>query len=334
MISVPVAEQSQVSEARREAGFAAKRLGFDDTAAGRVAIVATELATNIVKYAAPGEILVGSFEDETGTGVEIIALDKAAGLGNPTDALRDGHSTGGSAGTGLGAASRQSETFDVASWPGRGTAILARVKARPSGRERAAGPLPLFGSVAVPVRGEEVCGDAVALRREADGWIAMVADGLGHGPQAAAAGGEAVRLFMRSRETRPRDIMASLHAGLRHTRGGAVAVARYEAERGVLVFSGIGNIAGAVVGGAQTRRTVSLAGTAGHVARRFGEFEYPFDPGSLLVMCSDGIGTSWTLDGYPGLNGAHPSLIAAVLYRDFTRVRDDATVLVVREAAP
>ena len=47
-------------------------------------------------------------------------------------------------------------------------------------------------------------------------------------------------------------------------------------------------------------------------------------------MCSDGIGTRWNLDAYPGLLEHHPMLLAAVLYRDFQRGRDDATVVVVR----
>ena len=66
MISVPVLEASQVAEARRRATGVARTLGFDDTSGGRVAIVATELATNLVKYGTNGEILLGTFEDETG----------------------------------------------------------------------------------------------------------------------------------------------------------------------------------------------------------------------------------------------------------------------------
>lgn len=329
MVSVPVTEASQVADARRRASAVAQRLGFREAATGRVALVTTELATNLVKYGLAGEIVIGSYEDETGTGVEILALDKGAGLGNLEDALRDGHSTGGSPGTGLGSVRRQSHVFDIVSWPERGTAVLARIL---GGDPKNAAVVPRFGAVTVPVLGESVCGDAYAIRRSGDGWIVLVADGLGHGPNAAQASEEAVRLFLGSSDLRPGEILATVHAGLRHTRGGAVSVARYEPDRRTLVFSGIGNVAGAVVAHGDTRRTVSLAGTAGHVARRIQEFEYPFDAESMLVMCSDGIGTSWSLDNYPGLVGAHPSLIAGVLYRDFTRVRDDATVVVARGA--
>ena len=61
------------------------------------------------------------------------------------------------------------------------------------------------------------------------------------------------------------------------------------------------------------------------------EFEYNWGPGSLLVLHSDGLSNRWSLDAYPGLVMRHPSVIAAVLHRDFYRGRDDATVVVVKE---
>lgn len=335
MISVPVTEASQVADVRRRAVAIAHRLGFDETASGRVALVTTELATNLVKYGSPGEILLCAFEDETGAGVEIVALDKAEGLGNIDEALRDGHSTGGSGGTGLGSVQRQSQVFDIASWPGRGTAVLARIQAQPQPAKAGLGASPLFGAVAVPMRGEVECGDAYCVRSHGgtstgQGWTVVVADGLGHGVHAAEASSAAIRVFRDHEHEAPGEILDAIHAGLRHTRGGAVSVARYDAKQATLVFAGIGNVAGAILAGGETKRLVSLSGTAGHVARRIQEFEHPFGPDAMLVMCSDGIATSWSLDRYPGLTGAHPSLIAAVMYRDFARGRDDATVLVAR----
>ena len=55
-----------------------------------------------------------------------------------------------------------------------------------------------------------------------------------------------------------------------------------------------------------------------------------FSNGSCSIFCSDGIGTQWNLQLYPGLRACHPALIAGVLYRDFFRVRDDATVVVIK----
>lgn len=327
MDRVTVTEASQVAEARRHAVAAAQAIGFDETTAGRVAIVVTELATNVVKYGVPGEILVGVYEDGTGTGLEILALDRGEGFSDLASALRDGHSTGGSPGSGLGAVRRLSEAFDIVSRPGAGTAVLARVSpVRPA----ASDAVPGFGAVTVPLRGETANGDAFAIRERADGWTAIVSDGLGHGPEAARASEEALRLFRLHQDRSPAAILSAVHAGLSHTRGGAVSVVRYAREAETLVFAGIGNVGGAVVSGSMIKRTVSLAGTAGHAARRIQEFEYPMEPRDLFVLCSDGIATGWHLDAYPGLTAAHPTLVSGVIYRDFARARDDATALVIR----
>ena len=79
----------------------------------------------------------------------------------------------------------------------------------------------------------------------------------------------------------------------------------------------------------ETKRMVSMAGTAGFNARKIQTFDYPFEHG-LVILYSDGLASSWTVDRYTNLVKLHPSLIAAILYRDFTRHRDDATVLVAK----
>jgi hypothetical protein len=78
---------------------------------------------------------------------------------------------------------------------------------------------------------------------------------------------------------------------------------------------------------------VSHHGTAGHDMRRIQEFTYPWEAAAILVLHSDGLSSHWTLEPYPGLQLRHPMLIAGVLYRDFKRGRDDASVVVLREAA-
>lgn len=74
---------------------------------------------------------------------------------------------------------------------------------------------------------------------------------------------------------------------------------------------------------------ISHNGTVGHTMRKVQEFVYPWVAGSLLVMHSDGLGTQWRIDDRAGLRDEHPQLIAGVLYRDFKRGRDDATIVVV-----
>jgi hypothetical protein len=161
-----------------------------------------------------------------------------------------------------------------------------------------------------------------------------VADGLGHGLLASDASSAAVRVAQQQvTEGGPR-LLDRIHGALRPTRGAAVAVAELEHGRGILRYTGIGNIGGSIRSHAgAVQHLVSHAGTAGHEVRKIAEFSYRWDPGSLLVMYSDGLSSHWSLDRYPGLLSRHPSVIAGVLYRDFSRGRDDATVVVLQEAA-
>jgi anti-sigma regulatory factor (Ser/Thr protein kinase) len=325
--ALPILESSQVAEARRSATQLAAALGFDATAVGRVAIVATELATNLLKHGGGGEILLSHYEADTEPAVELIGLDRGRGIANLPACLRDGYSSTGTAGGGLGAIRRQSDVMEVATWPDLGTAILARV-ARQQGSLTLQATAHWHGAVSVPLAGEQVCGDSCLALDTTAGRTLLMVDGLGHGPEAATAANEAVRLLQRHATVQVPQLLELLHAGLRHTRGAAVAIARFDAGARKVIYGGIGNIAGALVDREGMRRMVSLNGTAGLNARKFQAFDYPAAP--LVILNTDGLMTHWSLNRYPGIHDAHPTLIAAVLYRDFARRRDDATVLVMR----
>lgn len=246
--------------------------------------------------------------------------------------LRDGHSTAGTAGGGLGAIMRGSHLLDIYSRPGLGTAILVRLR---QGRPSPGGPLDeaLSGVVNVAKPGEEACGDAWCIQPHASGFKVMVADGLGLGLIAAEAAHAAVRAFLADHAQPPGEILGRMHDAIRPTRGAAVSVADLDIDRRTVVFAGIGNVTGTMITDAGVRRMVSLNGTVGHMTKRVQQFTYPFEGIPLVILCSDGLGTSWNLDAYPGLRLRHPTLIAGVLYRDFNRGRDDTTVLVARGVA-
>lgn len=329
---VLVQEASQVAEARRLAVATAHKIGFNETEAGRAAIVATEAATNLLKHGGGGEVLLQPLADLQRPGIDIIALDKGPGIANLGESLRDGYSTSGSAGTGLGAISRLSTIFDVYSRPGAGTAVLARLLSGPAAAQlRTAGPSLEVGAVSVPKPGESVCGDSWAFLDRAGGALVVIADGLGHGPDAAIASREAVRVTRERAGLMPAALVAVIHSALLPTRGAAVAVAALDFGSQIVSFAGAGNVAGVIRSGDGTRHMVSLNGTVGREALKLQEFAYPWPKGALLIMHSDGLGSRWDLDQYSGLAERHPSLIAGLLYRDFQRGRDDVTVVVARE---
>lgn len=330
MRAVEVRDQSQVAEARRVAISVASASGCGATSSGRVAIVATELATNLLKHGGGGELLLSTYETSRSSGVQLLALDNGKGMHDVQSCLRDGYSTAGSAGHGLGAVRRQSEMFEIFSWPALGTAVLSRVAAGETLTMPAGTTACDVGFINVPKPGEDVCGDAHSVAQTDAGLTLLVVDGLGHGQEAARAALEAVRLFQRNAGRTLPEILEFMHVGLRATRGAAASIVRFHSTEPRVSYAGIGNIAGIVSHVGQTRHMVSMNGTLGLNARKMQTFEYACPPGSVVVLHSDGLSTNWSLDKYPGLRQRDAALIAAVLYRDHARRRDDSTVLVAK----
>lgn len=333
--AVAVREPTDVAEARRTALAVARRVAFDEDSAGRLAIVVTEAATNVIKHGGGGAIVVGAREEGNAGVVEVFALDRGAGIVDIERSRRDGFSTAGSPGNGLGAIARLSTTHEIYSARGLGTVVMARICC---GQAPAAGVAACsdfeVGAICVPQSGEDVSGDSWVAQAQPARLRVLLADGLGHGPGAFQASIAAVDIAEAYPTDSPADMVGRVHDGLRSTRGAAVAVAEIDTRDAVVRYAGLGNVAGSLVKlGEARRQMVSHNGTAGHNARKIQQFTYPWRPGALLILHSDGIGTHWSLDRYPGIFHSHPSVIAAVLFRDFQRGRDDAAIVVARQTA-
>jgi anti-sigma regulatory factor (Ser/Thr protein kinase) len=324
---VPISEASGVSEARRAAALLATSLGFGETAAGELALAVTEAASNIAKHAREGAIVTRVLERAGTLGVEVMAIDKGPGMANLAASMRDGVSTTGTPGAGLGALRRRAEAFDVWSRPGSCTLLRFEIwsKAVP-----ASGVALNAGVISTPKPGEDVCGDAWAVLQGRGRLIVLVVDGLGHGLEAQTAALAALESLQSKAHLDAPNLMDALHGALRPTRGAAAALAMLQPESELCTFCGVGNISGSIRADGVSRSMVSNNGTLGHSVRRIQDFQYPFPKGSLLVMHSDGLGTHWNLGAYPGLEARHPAMIAAALYRDHNRGRDDVTVLALR----
>jgi hypothetical protein len=261
--------------------------------------------------------------------VDLIAIDAGPGILDVDRALGDGYSTAGTSGHGLGAIARLATGFDIYTGPGVGTVLCARIE---SERTKVQGqPAFEFGVVRVAKNGETECGDDWGIVVDDDGRASLVvADGLGHGAAAAEASRRAVSIAADNAADHPAGVVAALHAGLRPTRGAAVAVAELIPSDGLVRYSGLGNISAAIAGPVESRSFVSHPGIAGHEMRKIQEFTYAWPADSLLVIHSDGVSARWDLGRYPGLASRHPSVVAGVLYRDYSRGRDDALVVVAR----
>jgi anti-sigma regulatory factor (Ser/Thr protein kinase) len=323
-----IVDVSQVGEARRSAMAVASAAGFNETDTGKVAIGVTEAATNIIRHGKGGKILLRSLEN----GVEMLAIDKGPGIANVAEALRDSRSTGGTLGIGLGAVARLAAVFEIYTGQGIGTAIFAEFRRSEPAAEFNRGFQPVLetGVAQSCYPGEHYCGDAWGLR---DSCLCVV-DGLGHGIEAAKAARRAIEVFDDTGDLAPRDRVEAIHLALRSTRGAAVAIACIDVGQGLALFCGLGNIAGAIVDKGRSRGLMSQNGTAGHEVGRIVQVDYSWSQGALLVLHSDGISAKWDLELYPGLSERHPALIAAVLFRDYRRGKDDATIMVARSRAP
>ena len=291
-LALVVHDANEVGAARRAVVTLAERLGCTDTVGGKVALVVTELATNLVRHGGGGELLVRAVGER---GLEIVAIDRGPGMGSVEQAFRDGYSTGGTNGTGLGAVRRIADGCDIFSAPGAGTAVLARIGlGRPACTRRVA-----VSGVSVAMAGEMVCGDAWAWSADADRWSVLMVDGLGHGPTAAIAAAEAVRIFGEHPAADPVDFVRSPTR-----RCGPPAVLRSAWPR--WIAAGAGDIhrrrqhrrrdrdrrqerAACVTWPASWATNPEDAGIHLSVVRR-----------SILVLYSDGLQSRWQLEGIQG----------------------------------
>src|SRR5689334_11278485 len=155
-VCVAVSGQSQIGEARRTAMRMADVAALSDTECGAAGVVVTELASNLAKYGSDGRILLQILRRPSGRCLEVLAIDSGPGMTDVQRCLRDGFSTSGTPGTGLGAVRRIATEFDIHSVSGSGTVVMARVGA-------CGGPVEYgyqWAAVSSPAPHELVCGDA------------------------------------------------------------------------------------------------------------------------------------------------------------------------------
>lgn len=317
-----IEDGSQIGHARRIAQQLAERHGFGEVDAGRVALAVTELGTNLLKHAGRGELHLRLLAGRSGAGIELLAVDRGPGF-NQAQCMADGFSTSNTQGNGLGALRRQADVFDAYSDP-RGSVLLVQLFPR--------GVLPpacRFGVSQHSLLGDPACGDVWHLAVDQGRISALVIDGLGHGESAEAAARAGEAAFAADPFLDAPLLITDMHRAMSGTRGGAAAVAQYDAVSGRLRFAGIGNIGASLVEPDKSRGLASHPGIVGVQFRKAHAFDFSEACGRLLVLYSDGLQSRWNLRDYPGIVNRHPAVIAAVLQRDFCRGRDDVTVLVV-----
>lgn len=334
-----ITEEADIGALRRRLRQFAVRLGVDQRLA-QAELVATELATNLLRHAKPGGWILA--RPLPPSSIELIAVDRGPGLPDgehhPGGSARLGtrHAprtrTGwpGELGAGLDVIRRGASHFDLHTGPGAGTVVLAAVDlSEPDHPERSISP-GRRGWAGVSVGLGEACGDGWAVVELRDGLAVAVVDGLGHGPLASEAADAALRAFAAAPDDLDRFVLRA-HQAMLPTRGGVVAVCRLYPHRDELQYRVVGNISGRVVAPHQTRSLPAPPGTLGTQATppRATTGCLPWPAGAVLLLWSDGL-RSGIEPPDPALLHHDPAVLAALLHRDYTREHDDATIVAVR----
>jgi len=319
-----------VPAVRRAATALAGEAGFSDERVAEVGIVVTELATNLVRHARGGEMVLRLNDGAGGMALRVLAIDAGPGSRDIGALISDGASTRGTLGIGLGACRRLASAFDVYSVPAIGTiaeAVLHGTAETPD--------LPgvRVSDLTRPLSEEGPCGDAAAYRLTGGIHVAMVADGLGHGPLAAEASQRAAEVLGASDSVAPATLLGLIHEALRGTRGAAVSVLTYDPAADTVTHAGIGNIVVRLAGPAGIRTLPTQPGIVGHRAPQAREQTLPAADSAMAVMHSDGLSQRWSLDDVPGVLAHRPAVACAALLRAAASRRDDSGLLVLRTVA-
>jgi anti-sigma regulatory factor (Ser/Thr protein kinase) len=313
--------KKEIHRMAADADFPAKRLGEID-------IIVAEISSNLIKHGKEGELLAGITKTEHQEYLEIIALDNGPGMHDTQRMIEDGVSTTGTLGQGLGAIKRLSDNFELYSIRDWGTILLSRIyKRKPATMH----PSDVsFRSVVVAKTGEEYCGDGCLMIRKGNVLKVFLGDGLGHGIEANKAVTAAMEVFSNSNEQSPMEMIREMHNEIKKTRGLVASVAFLDLNAKTGRICGVGNIAGKSFSAANVKNHISYNGIIGlNIPTTMKDQELlTGDTNQYLVLCSDGIRSRWEISKYPGVFKHDLSVLAAAIYKDFSRKTDDMSVVV------
>jgi len=305
-----------------EAGISAERLNEID-------IIVAEMTSNLFKYSDDGELLVGVFPNAGSPYVELICIDNGPGMANPNRMMQDGVSTTNTMGHGLGSIKRLSDNFELYSQPGWGTILLSRVYNDPKAAKKS--PELIIRPLVVCKPGEVKSGDGFVMKRTDHYIKLMLADGLGHGPDANFAVNEAADVFKVFPEYSPTETLRFIHSSIKKTRGAVINITGYDFATKTWSSAGIGNIAVKMSGPVQSKNHMSYNGIVGHnIPGTMSDQQYTADQYNQVILCSDGIKTRWDSSKYPLIQKYDQAVLAAAIYKDFARRNDDMSVIIAK----
>lgn len=331
--SIEVRYPSDVAEAGRLGRAAALALGFDERRAEELALVARELASNLLRHAAGGTLTLLRVVEGNQVGLQVESRDQGPGIPDPEQAVADGYSTAGGLGYGLGTVNRLMDSLSIVSpAPEGGTWIVCRRWLRTTAAPAAPCPVDV-GAATRPHPAMTVNGDAFAICRAQGGMVLALIDGLGHGHFAHRAA-QAARQYVEGHYERPlAEIFHGAARACRGTRGVVMALARIDPLRQTLAFASIGNIEARLVGGPHHSGFVVRRGILGVQAPSPVVTEHPWRPGLALILHTDGLRSHWKWADFAQFRDEPAPRLAHLLLHRLAKDDDDATVLVAKSTA-
>jgi serine/threonine-protein kinase RsbT len=122
-LRLPLRTDEDVVALRRHVRERAVAIALSLVDQTKLVTAASELARNTIKYGGGGEVMLDALDDGLKRGVGLVFLDRGPGIADIDIALRDGYTTGGGLGLGLGGSRRLVDEFNIDSRPGEGTAV-------------------------------------------------------------------------------------------------------------------------------------------------------------------------------------------------------------------
>ncbi|RCH54743.1 serine/threonine protein kinase [Mucilaginibacter hurinus] len=327
-VSFAANDRSYFSLIKKEIHRLATEAGMNSSRINELDIIVAEMTSNLFKYSDDGEILMGVFPNNGAPYIELISIDNGPGMVNPARMMQDGVSTSNTLGHGLGSMKRLSDVFELYSQPGWGTIALSRVYNKPQPKK--GNPLSVH-PIVVCKPGEKVSGDGFVMKKTENFTKMMLADGLGHGPEANKAINEAAIAFRTFPDFSPTETLRYIHSTIKKTRGAVINIVGYDHRLRKWTSAGIGNILARMVGPTAFKNHMSYNGIVGHnIPNTMNDQQYSADEYNQVILCSDGIKTRIELSKYPQMYKYDLSVLAAAIYKDHARRNDDMSVVVAK----
>ncbi len=329
-LTLPVGDESDIVIVVNAVRKSAHAIGFSEKQIEELVIVAKELATNIIKHAKSGKMILSELSEKSKQGVCLETLDSGPGIADIEFSIADGVSTTGSLGVGLGTVNRIMDELEISSQIGNqsGTRVFA-LKWKRGNDTAESCPLDI-GVASRPHPRMAVNGDAYYIKKYGSKVLLSVIDGIGHGQFAHRASSKA-RRYLESHYEQPLELLfRGVNRECRATRGVVMALVRIDWKLGTMQHASLGNIETRLLGAEQSPRFMTKRGIIGQKLNIPHVTEHKWQENYILTLFSDGIQSHWNWNDFDTKINSSSDDLCRTIIRKLSRDNDDATILIIK----